>query len=55
MIIDLNVIANEKNKQDEIIKLIFKMNNTGMIDSSDFSELILMTSENMTILARENK
>ena len=50
MIIDLNVIAYEKQKQDKIGEVIFKMNELGMIDSLDFAELINMVNDNLIIL-----
>ena len=53
MIIDLNVIADEKQKQDKICEVIFKMNELGMIDSLDFKGLINMVSNNLIILEKE--
>ena len=55
MIIDLNVIADEKQKQDKIGEVIFKMNELGMIDSLDFAELINMVNDNLIILEEETE
>lgn len=53
MIIDLNVIAEKKEKQNKIGEVIFKMNELGMIDSLDFVGLINMVNDNLIILEEE--
>lgn len=55
MIIDLNVIADGKQKQDKIGEVIFKMNELGMIDSLDFAELINMVNDNLIILEEKTE
>ncbi|ALV21044.1 hypothetical protein [Carnobacterium antarcticum] len=53
MIIDLNVAENEKEKLRKIGKVIFEMNELGMIDSSDFTNLINIVNDRLVLLKED--
>lgn len=50
MIVDLKLTSDDKEKQNKIGEVIFKMNELGMIDSSDFINMINMANDNLVRL-----